>query len=126
MADREPRLDTLDIMLIGGLAAFFDFLSFIPVFGSLGMGILRMIFWFKGINGTLINGFFGVGAAAEAIPGLSLFPSCLAYVAIAVMVDRATASGVLPADDEQEEQEQIQDMQTEGGGEEDEEVREDA
>lgn len=100
MPTHEPKLDPIDIMLIGSVAAFFDVLSFIPVIGSLGMGLIRFIFYLKGLNTAAINMFFGVGALAEAIPVVSILPTCIAYVVVAAMVDRMEAAATPAQPDE--------------------------
>lgn len=62
--------------MIGGFATFADFLSFIPVVGSLFLLMFWGIFKFKGLSAPFPFGSMFI----KVIPLVSLVPVCSAYV----------------------------------------------
>ncbi len=65
-----------DAIMLGGFAAFADFLSFIPFFGTLFLFTFWAIFKMMGLSAPLPFGSMFV----KVIPLVSLTPLCLGYV----------------------------------------------
>ena len=83
------KLHTVDLVFLYGFAFLFDLLGIIPLLGVMYIGMVRLIFWLKGMNTGLINAAFAATTGIEAIPAISLLPACTVFIFTAHMIDVA-------------------------------------
>ena len=90
-----PKMDFVDLMLGLFIAGIFDFLSIIPAMGAIGIGLLTMWFWFKGIEMKKLSTGMIIGLIIELLPFISLIPAVMGFVIRTYFKEQAKAR--LPA-----------------------------
>jgi len=86
---KKRKLGTVDLVFLYGFAFLFDLLGIVPLLGAMYIGVVRFVFWLKGMNNSLINTVFAATTGIETIPAISLLPACTIFVFTAHMIDIA-------------------------------------